>query len=1066
MKTYLKIIASILLVILVIGDVYGILHMTWQAPVSIRIGELTPRSADISLRCSPPMIVYGETTSVSGQLRNATSSVGILYQTLDLYYRSYVETSWIYITSVSTAFDGSFSYYWSGSASLAPGFYVVNATFPGNGGFDVWSSRADLRVVIVPPPPNLATPGSSSPPGEEMYTLRPTFNWNSVPGADEYGLYIRDMDSNVLVFDSQARGRTITGTSYTLLPGILQWGGQYRWNMNSHNEAGWGEYCSPLYFYVAPEPPRDTTPPTCAITLQNDSVGISEVDVGKLFDIYVGDSTDDTAIVQVRFSSDDSQDDLPTGTWANWCDWSQNSGGWSAFDKTMKWSFATGGSKEVWAMVKDSAGNVAWNHTNIFVHPGYAIIVAGQGKLISPGDKHAIDHAANNAYRVLRNLGFDDDHIFYLNSKVPQDVDKDGNDEVDSPALLFNFISAMLEVKTNIGDNPVPPIILYLVGHGSRGELWEDPDLYFFEFVPGGENEEGPLPPSVLDSSLSSFPEETRKLIVIGSCHSGGFITTGSGTISASNRIIITAAHNDQIVGYPKMVRCSDRFWGNLNKGLNVKDAFNTNALPLFDSLFLWLDDNGDRCGHAPKDLEDDGELATATKIGMPGTENLPLTPWTSVWKGSPGELRAYDSQNRTTGLVNGVVKEEIPDSMYDEEDEIVAIFSSYDAYRYEIAGTELGAYGLDVASIEDGNATIFTAIDIPTSTNAVHQYIIDWGALSLGEEGVTVQVDSDGDGLFELKFMCDSELTRSEFDFFEQALPWQLSSTRLKWSPVVDFAIYDNRLFAAAAGKLGVYQEESWSTVDSPTYVTSLKAYENKLIIGGQGGLYYYDGATFNLIFLVPTYIRILGIYNGTLYAGTMLDNPPKLYYCTGSADNPANWHLDTGFLNVLNFTGPFGSIDSFSEYNGALYITSGGAVYLFDGTGWSIAMTYDDVYAYLDMKVYNGKLYLATRDQGWRKPMYLGGSGFSGRVIEFDGENWTIVLDHDYWVYSLETYDNKLYAGTANKILIYNGTDWSTSFNASEGAYYAISFTVFDGKIYVGMGNGYIFADPVSAR
>lgn len=248
MKTHLKITASILLAILIIGDAYGILRTTWNAPVSIRIGELTPRSADISLRCSPSMIVYGETTFISGQLHNATSNVEIPYQTLDLYYRSSTETSWIYFTSVSTASDGSFSYYWSSSANLAPGSYVVNATFPGNSGFDRWSSRTDLRVVIVPPPPNLVTPGSGSSPGEEIYTLTPTFSWNSVPGADEYGLYIRDMDSNVLIFDSQVRGRTITGTSYTLLPGVLHWEGHYRWNMNSHNEAGWGEFCSPYYF--------------------------------------------------------------------------------------------------------------------------------------------------------------------------------------------------------------------------------------------------------------------------------------------------------------------------------------------------------------------------------------------------------------------------------------------------------------------------------------------------------------------------------------------------------------------------------------------------------------------------------------------------------------------------------------------------------------------------------------------------------------------------------------------------------------------------------------------------
>ena len=93
----------------------------------------------------------------------------------------------------------------------------------------------------------------------------------------------------------------------------------------------------------------------------------------------------------------------------------------------------------------------------------------------------------------------------------------------------------------------------------------------------------------------------------------------------------------------------------------------------------------------------------------------------------------------------------------------------------------------------------------------------------------------------------------------------------------------------------------------------------------------------------------------------------------------------------------------------------------------------------------------------------MYLGGSGFSGRVIEFDGTSWTTVFDHDYWIFSLETYDNKLFVGTANKIYTYDGTNWNTSFSTGEGAYYAVSLITFNDKIYVGMGNGYIFADPV---
>lgn len=295
---------------------------------------------------------------------------------------------------------------------------------------------------------------------------------------------------------------------------------------------------------------------------------------------------------------------------------------------------------------------------------------------------------------------------------------------------------------------------------------------------------------------------------------------------------------------------------------------------------------------------------------------------------------------------------------------------------------------------------------------------------------------------------------------------PWKTSFIGLGGYPIVDFAVYNGKLYATADSHLYVYDGSSWNIIDAPLYVISLEPYEDKLIVGGQGGLYSFNGATFNLIFTVPTYIKVLGIFNNTLYAGTFLDKPPTLYYCNGSADNPDNWHADTDFSVIVNFFGPFGSIDSFAEYNGNGYVTSGGTVYCYNETGWSIAKTYDDVYAFLDMQVHDGKLYLATRDQGWRTPYYMGYSGFSGRVIEFDGENWTTVFDHDYWIYSLEVYDNKLYAGTANKIYTYNGTSWEVSFNATEGAYYAISMITYDGKIYVGMGNGYIFADPARRK
>jgi PKD repeat protein len=128
----------------------------------------------------------------------------------------------------------------------------------------------------------------------------------------------------------------------------------------------------------------------------------------------------------------------------------------------------------------------------------------------------------------------------------------------------------------------------------------------------------------------------------------------------------------------------------------------------------------------------------------------------------SPGELRVQDSEGRVTGLVGGEVKEEIPDSAY--IDGTVIIFSPSDSYSYWVVGIDEESYGLGVFSVEDGKPIDFTAIDIPTTSGAVHQYSIDWDALSQGEEGVTVDVDSNGDGITDYTLTAGNVLTGDEF--------------------------------------------------------------------------------------------------------------------------------------------------------------------------------------------------------------------------------------------------------------------------------------------------------------
>gem|GEM_PF-4737940 len=134
----------------------------------------------------------------------------------------------------------------------------------------------------------------------------------------------------------------------------------------------------------------------------------------------------------------------------------------------------------------------------------------------------------------------------------------------------------------------------------------------------------------------------------------------------------------------------------------------------------------------------------------------------------SPGELHVYDSQGNITGLVNGEIKEEIPNSMYDAESKIVIIFNPSDAddYRYEVVGIEKpdeDTYGLVITSVENRETITFTSSDIPIIPGEVHQYTVDWDALFQREQGVTLTIDLDGDGKFEKTITSDATLESSE---------------------------------------------------------------------------------------------------------------------------------------------------------------------------------------------------------------------------------------------------------------------------------------------------------------
>ena len=117
----------------------------------------------------------------------------------------------------------------------------------------------------APNPPTLTAPGTVGAPGPTLGTLAPTFTWSAVSGATGYGLYIRDLTTNTLVYPPGGTVLTpLTGTSFVLPGGVLVNDHQYRWAMTSFNGPTQSTAQSPYLFFVAPAgaPPPPLSPPS------------------------------------------------------------------------------------------------------------------------------------------------------------------------------------------------------------------------------------------------------------------------------------------------------------------------------------------------------------------------------------------------------------------------------------------------------------------------------------------------------------------------------------------------------------------------------------------------------------------------------------------------------------------------------------------------------------------------------------------------------------------------------------------------------------------------------------
>ncbi len=159
-------------------------------------------------------------------------------------------------------------------------------------------------VLVLPPA--ISSPGSTQPQGTVVNTLIPSFTWNAVASATGYGLYIRDLTTNKLIYPN-SNGTTSTplqGTAYTLPTGYLTNGHSYRWAMTSFSGSAESPQSSYRYFQTAaaggPDLYFQTTPSLASNqVVTGDSIRVSYT---------VGNQGDEAALgsttrVQIRNSS-------------------------------------------------------------------------------------------------------------------------------------------------------------------------------------------------------------------------------------------------------------------------------------------------------------------------------------------------------------------------------------------------------------------------------------------------------------------------------------------------------------------------------------------------------------------------------------------------------------------------------------------------------------------------------------------------------------------------------------------------------------------------------------------
>jgi PKD repeat protein len=246
---------------------------------------------------------------------------------------------------------------------------------------------------------------------------------------------------------------------------------------------------------------------------------------------------------------------------------------------------------------------------------GQAIIIAAGGAQPENTLFEYSNEFTQRMYRLLKERGFSDADIHYLNPYAP-DIDLNGypddgqSDENRRDYALFDPAQELADAFAQAASHlqAGQQFVFFLHGHANPDAFVIMPDYH--------------LTANQLRDLLATLPADVQQIIILDSCYSGSFFEELAGV---EDRILISSADASTLAWNTEYASFTDTFLRSLRRGQKVSEAFRAAEDMIFadSTLFReqrpWLDDDNDG-----QYTSRDGRRAAQLELGQPGIHAAP----------------------------------------------------------------------------------------------------------------------------------------------------------------------------------------------------------------------------------------------------------------------------------------------------------------------------------------------------------------------------------------------------------------------------------------------------------